>query len=172
MPGLRHVDPTAARGRVARALIAMSSSRLALRLMQAPIWRIVVWRTDPHLMRLTRGRVSLAGLLPVALLQTRGARTGEPRSNGVIYFHEGSQVILVASKVGLPNNPAWYYNARAHPDVELGGQPFRAETVDDEADRTRLFGLADRIYPAFASYRESAARHGRTIPILRLTPRA
>jgi hypothetical protein len=70
----------------------------------------------------------------------------------------------------MPEHPAWFHNLVAHPDVMLGGQPFRAEVVEDERERERLWQLADGIFPAYASYRERAARAGRTIPIVQLVP--
>jgi deazaflavin-dependent oxidoreductase (nitroreductase family) len=133
--------------------------------------RKLVWKLDPYVLRLTRGRAGFGLLLPTALLETRGARTGLPRRNGVIYFHDGDRVMIIASKLGLPEHPSWYHNAVAHPDVRLGGQRFRAEVVDDEAERARLWERADRVFPPYATYRESAARAGRTIPILRLSAR-
>jgi deazaflavin-dependent oxidoreductase (nitroreductase family) len=122
-------------------------------------------------MRLSGGRLRMGVMLPTALLETRGARTGRLRRNGVIYFHDGERVTVIASKLGLPEHPAWFYNARANPDVVLGGEPFRAELVADEASRARLWELADHVFPPYAAYRERAARAGRSIPILRLVPR-
>src|SRR3954452_11404852 len=133
--------------------------------------RKVGWKLDPHLLRLTRGRLGTGLLLPTALLETRGRRTGRVRRNGVIYFHDGDRVTIIASKRGLPDHPAWFHNARADPDVVFGGEPFRAQIVDDEDERARLWTLADRVLPAYASYRERAAGVGRTIPILQLLPR-
>lgn len=130
-----------------------------------------MWRIDPLLLRLTRGHLSTGMLLPTALLETRGARTGRPRSTAVIYFHDGDLVTIVASKAGHEGNPAWFHNALAHPDVLLGGLPFRAVLVTDGAERERLWRLADMVFPAFAVYRERAARAGREIPILQLWPR-
>jgi hypothetical protein len=43
--------------------------------------------------------------------------------------------------------------------------------VDGEAERDRLWQLADRVFPAFASYRRDAAKVNRSIPIVQLTPR-
>ena len=108
--------------------------------------------------------------LPTALLETRGARTGKVRRNGVIYFHDGDRVTVIASKLGLPENPAWFYNLCADPDVKLGGKRFRAEVVEDEAARARLWQLADRVFPPYSNYRERAERASRTIPIVQLTP--
>ena len=167
---LRYVDPTARRGPIYRAFVRIASSRFATWLATKRIWSAVVWRIDPYLMRLTRGRLGTGLLLPTALLQTRGARTGLVRRTAVIYFHDRGRVIIFASHVGRPESPSWYYNARANPAVELGGERFRAELVEDEGERTRLFGLAERVLPAFANYRESAGRASRRIAILQLTP--
>ena len=109
--------------------------------------------------------------LPTALLETRGARTGRVRRNGVIYFHDCESVTIIASKLGLPQHPAWFCNLRVHPEVRLGGQPFRAEVVDDVVEQARLWRLADRVFPPFAAYRKRAGLAGRTIPIVRLIPR-
>src|SRR5215208_4096766 len=108
---LRYVQPRA-RGR---------RYRLYTRLLNTPLanWlsRNVVWKVDPYLMRRTRGRVGFGLGLPTALLETRGARSGQPRRNGVIYFHDGGQPVVIASKLGLPEDPAWFHNLRAEPDV-------------------------------------------------------
>jgi deazaflavin-dependent oxidoreductase (nitroreductase family) len=133
--------------------------------------RRVLWQLDPLVLRVSRGRLGMGLPLPTALLETRGARTGQPRSNGVIYFHDGERVTIVASKLGLPQHPAWFHNLVAHPDVTFGGRPFRAEVVEDEQERTRLWQLADRVFPAYSDYRERAARAGRVIPIIKLTRR-
>lgn len=130
-----------------------------------------MWKLDPLVMRLTGGRFGLGLMLPTALLETRGARTGRVRRNGVLYFHDADRVILMASKLGLPEHPAWFHNARVNRDVQLNGLPFRAEVVDHEDERARLWDLADRIFPPYADYRSRAAEAGRTIPLLQLVPR-
>jgi deazaflavin-dependent oxidoreductase (nitroreductase family) len=167
MAGLRYVDPGKRRGPLYRAFAWLTSTRAMGRVSQA-----IVWKVDPFVLRVTRGRLGFGLLLPTALLETRGARTGQPRRNAVIYFHDGERVTIVASKLGLPEHPAWFHNLRAHPDVTLGGQPFRAEVIDDPAERARLWGLADRVFPGYAAYRERAEQAGRTIPIVQLVPRA
>ena len=168
---LPYVDPRAPRGRLHRAFVKLASARSMRWLSRTGVWRNTAWRIDPHLLRLTGGRISTGLLLPTALLETRGARTGRPRRNAVIYFHDGDRVTVIPSQAGRPENPSWFYNACSNPDVLLGGQPFRVEVVNDEAARTRLWELADRLLPAFAGYRENAARSGRTIPICQLVRR-
>jgi deazaflavin-dependent oxidoreductase (nitroreductase family) len=163
-PGpLRHVDPDTAHGALYRGY-----ARLVGTPAMGWVSRHTAWKLDPWLLRVTGGRVGFGLMLPTALLETTGARTGQPRHNSVIYFHDGDDVILVPSKIGMPEHPAWYHNARAHPAVRLGGQAFRAEVVEDEPTRTRLWALADRVFPPYASYRRRAAASGRIIPLLRL----
>ncbi len=163
---VRYVDPRASRGPVYRWFARFSASRVGFWLS-----RNISWKIDPYLLRLTRGRIGTGLIIPTGLLETRGARSGQLRRNGVIYFHDGEKVTIVASKAGAPENPAWFYNARANPDVQFGARPFRAEVVEDEAERARLWELADQVFPPFADYRQRAGRSGRTIPILRLIPR-
>lgn len=167
---LRYVDPSAPRSTLYRAYTQLASSPLALWLSQKGLWGAIVWKIDPLLLRLTRGRAGTGLLLPTALLQTRGARTGSPRSNAVIYFHDGERVTIVASKAGRPGDPSWFHNLRANPAVILGAQPFRAAIVEDEAERERLWALADLVFPAFAAYRARAAAAGRSIPLVQLLP--
>ena len=123
------------------------------------------------LLRVSGGRLSTGLVLPTARLRTRGARSGEPRATAVLYFHDGDLVTIVASKAGREGNPAWFHNACANPDVMLGGEPYRARVVEDPAERERLWRLADRVFPGFATYRRRARSAGREIPILQLDRR-
>ena len=163
---LKYVNPSDQRGRLYRALCHFTATRLGGWLSTK-----IGWKLDPWLLKVSRGRLSSAGPLPAALLETRGARSGLPRRNATLYFHDGDRVTIVASKRGLPEHPAWFHNLRRHPDVVFGGLPFRAEVVENEVERRRLWELADRVFPVYADYREAAASSGRVIPIVQLVPR-
>src|ERR687894_1206938 len=126
---LRYVDPTAPRGAIYRAYVGLASSRFLTWLATKWIWGAIVWRIDPYLMRLTRGRLGTGLLLPTALLETRGARTGRVRRNAVIYFHDGGRLTVIASKAGADRHPARFHNLPAHPDVKFRGVPIRAGGV-------------------------------------------
>ena len=89
----------------------------------------------------------------------------------MLYFNDGEDVVIAASKRGEPSHPAWFHNLRAHPEVIFGGQPFRADVVGDEAERRRLWTLADRVFPPYAGYRHEAAKASREIPLVRLRSR-
>jgi deazaflavin-dependent oxidoreductase (nitroreductase family) len=161
---LKHVDPNRRPGWFRRAYAALANTSLG-RFFSVH----VLWSLDPYVMRATRGRLGMALMMPTALLETRGARSGAVRRNVVIYFHDGDRVTIVASKLGMPSHPAWFHNLQADPDVTFGGIPMRATVVEDEAERRRLWSLADRVFAPYAAYRREAAKVNRTIPIVQLT---
>jgi deazaflavin-dependent oxidoreductase (nitroreductase family) len=163
---LKHVDPHRPRGRFYRAFARFSASKVGRFISQH-----VGWKLDPYLLRATGGRLGMGLVLPTALLDTRGAKTGELRRHAVIYFHDGERVTIVASLAGAVKHPAWYHNLVADPDVVLGGHPMRATVVTDEAERERLWALADNVFAPFVEYRKKAAVAHRTIPIVQLSPR-
>ena len=140
-----YVDPHERRGRLYLAVARLSATK-------AGAWFSVnvAWKLSPYLLRLTGGRFSTAGPLATALLESRGARTGLPRRNATLYFHDGDRVTIIASKRGLAPASGVYYNLRKHPDVVYGGLDFRAELVPDGSERQRLWSLADRVFPEYA----------------------
>ena len=148
---LKYVDPTRPRGVFSRAYAAFSATRLG-RFISAK----VVWKVDPRLLRLTRGRLGMGLVLPTALLETRGARSGTLRRNAVIYFHDGDRVTIVASKAGHEHHPAWFHNLRGNPNVTFGSIAMRAMVVSDEGERDRLWALADRVFAPYATCESSA----------------
>ena len=164
---LAHVDPTAHRSAFYRGYASF---------LQTPPGRWVAIniaaRVDPWLLRHSNGRVGMGIVLTSALLETTGAKSGAPRACTVLYFHDGADVILIASSYGREAHPAWYHNLIAHPDCALGGEPFRAELVTETHENERLWKLANRVYSGYDGYRERAGTVGRTIPQLRLTARS
>jgi deazaflavin-dependent oxidoreductase (nitroreductase family) len=160
---LRQVDGSKPPGAFRRAFSRLATTRGVLFFS-----RHVSWKLDPVLLRLTGGRFSSTGTIPTGVLQTRGARTGKLRRNAVIYWRDGEAAVIAASQAGRPDNPSWYYNLRATPDVVFADVPMRATIVEGEDERSRLWALGDRVFPAFATYRTMAGRAGRAIPLIRL----
>ena len=150
---LKYVDPHRPPSVFSRAYARFSATRLG-RFLSANI----AWKVDPYLLRATRGRVGSGLVIPTALLETRGAKSGAARCNAVIYFHDADRVTIVASKAGHKAHPAWFHNLRAHPDVTFGGIPMRATVVSDEAERQRLWTLADGVFAPYATYRRRRRR--------------
>lgn len=164
MTGLRRVDPAPTPDRMTRVMSRLGTTRLA-----RFVSRRLGWRLDPILLRLTGNRVATTVVIPTAVLETRGARSGKRRRNAVIYFHDVDRVVIAASNAGADRYPDWYHNVLADPRVTFGGAPMQARVVEETAEQERLWSLADRVFPGFAVYRRDAAAAGRQIPLLALT---
>jgi deazaflavin-dependent oxidoreductase (nitroreductase family) len=96
-------------------------------------------RIDPWLYRATGGRWPwILGGVSTAPLMTTGAKSGQPREHQITYFHDGPDPIMTASNYGGPKHPQWYYNLKAHPECELGGEKFLATEVTDLDDYARV----------------------------------
>ena len=105
------------------------------------------------------------------LLHTRGERTGQPRVNPLVYLPDGERYVIIASKGGAPEDPQWYRNLLAHPDVEIevGTRtiPVRAAEITGP-ERDELYARQVQRRPAFAEYEQ---RTQRTIPVIALEVR-
>ncbi|HEX6510268.1 MAG TPA: nitroreductase/quinone reductase family protein [Chloroflexota bacterium] len=162
---LRYVDPHKKRGFVYRANVRFGRSRAG-----QFIARHIARHTDPYLFRLTGGRVNMGGIINAPLVST-GAKSGRRREVQLTYFHDGPDVILIASNYGGAKHPQWYHNLKANPDCEFGRQPFTAQQVTDSDEYARLFALAEKVYAGYADYQAMTAPVGREIPMFRLKPR-
>jgi deazaflavin-dependent oxidoreductase (nitroreductase family) len=118
----------------------------------------VLHRVDRPVYRLTRARHTLANLvsgLPVFILTTTGARTGQPRSVPLLGFPTEHGLAVIASNFGQSRHPSWYYNLHADPAATLRvRQEVRrvraTEATGELRDRIWQQGLA--IYPGWSSY--------------------
>lgn len=105
---------------------------------------------------------------PLLILNTIGAKSGEPRSHALMYGEDGDDLFIIASKGGAPSHPAWYHNLLANPDVtiELGAETFRAKAdLTEGEERDRLMAKMVERFPFFGDYEKKA---GRVIPVVRL----
>lgn len=114
--------------------------------------------------------------LPMILLHHVGARSGTERITPLRWFADGDRYVVVASKGGAPENPAWYHNLKANPDTvaEVADGRGGVETLRVQAgelpdgDRERVWTWIKENNGGFADYERTA---GRTIPLVGLTPR-
>jgi deazaflavin-dependent oxidoreductase (nitroreductase family) len=130
-------------------------------------------RADRVVGRLTGGRVVALGLreLPSMLLTTTGRRTGQPRTQPLLYAPDGDGYVVIGSNWGQQRQPAWALNLLADPraSVALGGRriPVRAHLATG-AERERLLALLLAMWPAYETYRQRAG--DRELMVFRLTP--
>jgi len=108
---------------------------------------------------------------PVILLTTVGCKSGKPRTAPLIYLEDGNDLVIVASKGGMPHHPAWYRNLEANSDVEveIGSErrKMRARRVSDE-EKAEFWPRLTQIYRDYDDYQ---ARTDRNIPVVVLSPR-
>jgi deazaflavin-dependent oxidoreductase (nitroreductase family) len=104
------------------------------------------------------------------VLTTVGAKTGERRESPVAYSLDGDRYVIVASKGGADEHPAWYFNLLADPlvTIEVNRLTFRARaTVAEGDERDRLWSQHVAEQPGIGEY---PGRTRRVIPVVVLTP--
>lgn len=114
-----------------------------------------------------------AGSMPVLELTTTGRKTGQQRSLMLTSpLQQGDAIIVVASKGGEDQHPAWFLNLQANPDVQVaykGGErkPMTAHvaTAEERAD------LWPKVIANQKRYAEYQTKTSREIPLVLLTPR-
>lgn len=105
----------------------------------------------------------------MALLHTTGAKSGAERVNPLVLLIEDGRMYVVASKGGAPDNPDWYYNLKANPQVTVEHltETFAATAVEveDEDQRSHLYDLQ---ISRFASFGDYVKMTDRRIPVIEL----
>jgi deazaflavin-dependent oxidoreductase (nitroreductase family) len=124
------------------------------------------------MLTLTGGRwpKRLAGM-PTVELHAKGRKSGQKRSTLLTApILEDGQVVLVASKGGHSDDPQWYKNLVANPDIELtiagATKPYRARTALSE-ERAELWNRITSKYKNYASYQAGTDRE---IPVVVCEP--
>jgi deazaflavin-dependent oxidoreductase (nitroreductase family) len=103
---------------------------------------------------------------PILLLTTTGRRSGRERTHALIYGRDGEDYLVVASKGGSDQPPAWYVNLKANPevDVQVLGDRFRARARDaDAGEKPRMWAEMVGHWPAYDEYQQ---RTSRDIPVV------
>ena len=139
------------------------------------IWPITrnVMKGHTLVYRATNGLIGhrIPGGPPMLLLDHLGAKTGTKRTSPLVYVTDGKDYVIVASKGGHPQHPAWYHNLRANPDTTIQvGSKRRAvhARVANAQEHKRLWPKAVDAYSGYTGYQE---RTERKIPLVILEPR-
>jgi deazaflavin-dependent oxidoreductase (nitroreductase family) len=100
------------------------------------------------------------------ILTTKGRKSGQSRSNPLIYQPYGDDLLVVASKGGDDQPPAWYLNLQDDPEVQVQvkGDRFQAHartaTPEEKPDMWRTMVST---WPAYDEYQQKTDRE---IPIV------
>ena len=100
------------------------------------------------------------------ILTTKGRKSGEPRKAPLIYGEHGDDLLVVASKGGSPEPPAWYRNLQADPevDVQVWGERFKARARDAAPDeKPELWRIMTAAWPPYDDYQTKTDRE---IPVV------
>lgn len=140
----------------------------------SPYWKLQrqLARLNAVLFRRTRGKVGSRFLgAPVLLLNHVGRRSGQARTSPLIYLDDAPRLVVVASKGGTDDHPAWFLNLMAMESAEVelpGGQRRRVRPrVADGDERAALWDRLVAIYKPYAAY---ATYTQRQIPVVVLEP--
>lgn len=102
------------------------------------------------------------------LLYTRGRKTGQIRRVPVVHYPDGEDMIVIASKGGAPEHPAWFLNLRDHPQVWVRHKSELFEARASVLEGREYEEMWDRVTdwaPGFQQYQD---RTERQIPLVRL----
>jgi deazaflavin-dependent oxidoreductase (nitroreductase family) len=118
--------------------------------------------------RANKGKLEFEGV-PLILIRHIGAKSGTERVTPVVcYPHSGGRIVIIASNGGAPSNPDWYYNLKAHPEVnvEFGTETFAVAVREIEGvEREKVWADAVGAAPQLRDHQNKATR---TIPVLLL----
>ncbi|MEA2146252.1 MAG: hypothetical protein QOG59_1839 [Solirubrobacteraceae bacterium] len=107
----------------------------------------------------------------ILLLNTTGHQSGKDRTMALIHRADGDRFVVVASKGGAPEHPAWFQNLEADPDVSIQVRdeviPVHASVAQGE-ERARLWSLMTEVWPDYDSYQSKTERE---IPVVVLQRR-
>lgn len=124
-------------------------------------------------LKVSGGRAGWTAMdMPVLELITTGRKSGQPRSVMLTSpLQEGPVLVVVASRGGDDNPPAWFLNLQESPGVEvsLQGEPRQHmhARVASPAERRRLWPLVTADHKNYAEYQTKTTRE---IPLVLLEP--
>ena len=120
----------------------------------------------------TEGNTLLDTGMPCILVTHTGNKTGGTRKIPLMRVAVNGNYILIGSMGGQPQNPAWVYNLRAHPDIQIRDKTevfdMSAREVSDPQERQALWAAAAKAYPPYDEYQEKTSR---VIPVFVAEPR-
>jgi len=122
-----------------------------------------------HIVDLTHA--GARGMLPTLLLKTIGRRSGQVLIVPLIYGIHGDEWVVVGSKGGAPEHPAWFFNLRDQAEIEfqVATQAFRGTwRIADGEERAGIWAYMEHLYPPYETYRQAAG--DRIIPLVLLKP--
>ena len=99
---------------------------------------------------------------PIVLFTTTGAKSGKKRYVPLMRVEENGKYLMVASKGGAPEHPAWYHNVKANPQVTAQDgaevKELTARELSDGEERDHWWEFAVAAFPPYAEYQTKTDR--------------
>jgi F420H(2)-dependent quinone reductase len=108
--------------------------------------------------------------VPILLLHHRGRKSGQERVTPLMYLDDGDDVVIVASRAGSNQHPAWWLNLRdaGEAEIQVGSERRRVRPrVAEGEERAALWPRLVELYPSYGVYEQ---RTDRRIPVIVLEP--
>src|SRR4051794_24288781 len=111
--------------------------------------------------------------VPTLLLRTTGRRSGATRTNSLVYATDGGDYLVVASKGGSDQPPAWLLNLQSHPEIEVQIGRDRKQAGSrvvepGDPDHERLWKIVNENNgDRYTAYQSETSR---PIPVVVITP--
>lgn len=132
---------------------------------------------DRHILKWSRGRISTGVGTRFnhlfVLLTSKVAKTGLNRTVPLLATFDGDDIILIASRGGYPDNPAWYRNLKKNPEATVEYQGIQIKCIAREAEgeeRERLWELSAENYSGFQKYQLCTLRKIPVMVLERVNP--
>lgn len=103
---------------------------------------------------------------PMLILASVGCRSGQRREAVLPYFTFADTFVVVGSKGGAPDDPAWVSNLRHNPEAEITLQRQRRAVSGYVAQGVERAELWATITAIMAVYERYQARTEREIPVV------
>lgn len=126
-------------------------------------------RSQTELYEATDGREG--GLMrgrPIIVLTSVGAKSGRLRKTPLMRVEHDGVYAVVASLGGAPKHPVWYFNLKAHPQVELQDGATKRDYLARELsgdEKALWWERAVEAWPDYANYQKKTERQ---IPVFLL----
>lgn len=103
--------------------------------------------------------------LPIIVMTNRGNKSGKLRKTPLMRVeHEGAYA-LIASVGGAPQNPVWYHNLKADPQVTVQDGAEVIDAVAEEVEGDERAAWWDRAVAAYSDYQVYQDATERRIPV-------
>ncbi|MFC6013474.1 nitroreductase/quinone reductase family protein [Nocardia lasii] len=162
-PDRRWGSATSPLSRAANRFAATGAGSWLIRTL-TPLDRTVLTKTD--------AKYTVLGPIgaPVILLTTTGRKTGQPRTQPLLYVHDGDTLYVLGSNFGQAHHPAWTANLLANPaaTVAIAGERIQVvATPVPDAEKEAIFPRFVETTEAYTAYRKRTTRDLRMFALRR-----